>query len=139
VQVASGASRNREASPAICAWTRCTSETLDGAKGLYHINAADEVTQWQVLGAVAAITQSHLEPILKAIFKQFPFPIRGFHSGNGSEFINDTVSGSLKRLLIGQENRPVQAACFAEAPVALQAPYASPRISNRAELCRSLN
>ena len=32
---------------------------LDGIKGVYHINAVDEVTQWQVVGAVAAITQSH--------------------------------------------------------------------------------
>jgi hypothetical protein len=45
----------------------------DGIKGVYHINAVDEVTQWQVVGAVAAITQAHLEPVLKAIFRQFPF------------------------------------------------------------------
>ncbi len=67
---------------------------LDGIKGVYHINAVDEVTQWQVVGSVAAITQTHLEPVLRAILRQFPFPIRGFHSDNGSEFINDTVSGS---------------------------------------------
>jgi len=79
----------------------------DGVKGVYHINAVDEVTQWQVVGAVAAITQAHLEPVLKTIFRQFPFPIRGFHSDNGSEFINDTVSGLLKKLLIGQtKSRP---------------------------------
>ena len=79
----------------------------DGIKGVYHINAVDEVTQWQVVGAVAAITQAHLEPVLKAIFNQFPFPIRGFHSDNGSEFINDTVSGLLGKLLIGQtKSRP---------------------------------
>ena len=79
----------------------------DGIKGVYHINAVDEVTQWQVVGAVTAITQAHLEPVLKAIFKQFPFPVRGFHSDNGSEFINETVSGLLKKLLIGQtKSRP---------------------------------
>ena len=79
----------------------------DGIKGVYHINAVDEVTQWQVVGAVTAITQAYLEPVLKAIFKQFPFPIRGFHSDNGSEFINETVSGLLKQLLIGQtKSRP---------------------------------
>jgi transposase InsO family protein len=80
---------------------------LDGIKGVYHVNAVDEVTQWQVAGAVTAITQAHLEPVLKAILKQFPFPIRGFHSDNGSEFINDTVSGLLKTLLIEQtKSRP---------------------------------
>src|SRR6202158_4600441 len=80
---------------------------LDGIKGVYHINAVDEVTQWQVVGAVAAIAQLHLEPVLQAILEQFPFPIRGFHSDNGSEFLNDTVAGLLKRLLIEQtKSRP---------------------------------
>lgn len=79
----------------------------DGIKGVYHINAVDEVTQWQVVGAVAAITQSHLEPVLRAILQQFPFPVRGFHSDNGSEFINDTVAGLLQDLLIEQtKSRP---------------------------------
>jgi transposase InsO family protein len=80
---------------------------LDGVKGVYHINAVDEVTQWQVVGAVAAITQSHLEPVLRAILHQFPFNVRGFHSDNGSEFINQSVSGLLQRLLIEQtKSRP---------------------------------
>jgi transposase InsO family protein len=79
----------------------------DGIKGVYHINAVDEVTQWQVVGSVAAITQTHLEPVLRAILGQFPFRIRGFHSDNGSEFINESVSGLLKRLLIEQtKSRP---------------------------------
>ena len=80
---------------------------LDGVKGVYHINAVDEVTQWQVVGAVAAITQTHLEPVLRAILAQFPFPIRGFHSDNGSEFINQSVADLLRRLLIEQtKSRP---------------------------------
>ena len=33
---------------------------------------------------------------------QFPFRIRGFHSDNGSEFINHTVAGLLNKLLIEQ-------------------------------------
>jgi transposase InsO family protein len=80
---------------------------LDGVKGVYHINAVDEVTQWQVVGSVSAITQTHLEPVLRAILSHFPFLIRGFHSDNGSEFINESVSGLLKRLLIEQtKSRP---------------------------------
>ena len=47
-------------------------------------------------GAVAAITQTHLEPVLRAILGQFPFPIRGFHSDNGWEFINESVPGLLR-------------------------------------------
>jgi transposase InsO family protein len=80
---------------------------LDGIKGVYHINAVDQVTQWQVVGSVSAITQTHLEPVLRTILQQFPFPVRGFHSDNGSEFINDTVAGLLQDLLIEQtKSRP---------------------------------
>ena len=46
--------------------------------------------------------KTHLEPVLRAILGQFPFHIRGFHSDNGSEFINESVSALLKRLLIEQ-------------------------------------
>jgi len=67
----------------------------------------DEVTQWQVVGSVLVLAQSHLEPVLQAILAQFPFSIRGFHSDNGSEFINTMVDGLLKHLLIEQtKSRP---------------------------------
>jgi len=75
---------------------------LDGVKGVYHINLVDEVTQWQMVACVAAITQAHLKPVLRDILERFPFVIRGFHSDNGSEFINDMVSGLLQDLLIEQ-------------------------------------
>ena len=74
----------------------------DGIKGVYHINFVDEVTQWQMVACVAAITQSHLRPILQEILDHIPFVIRGFHSDNGSEFINDMVSSLLRDLLIEQ-------------------------------------
>jgi len=80
---------------------------LDGVKGVYHINAVDEVTQWQIVGAVSQISEAHLLPVLKAILAQFPFRIRGFHSDNGSEFINYTVAKLLNKLLIEQtKSRP---------------------------------
>jgi transposase InsO family protein len=80
---------------------------LDGVKGVYHINAVDEVTQWQVVGAVAAVSHAFLGPVLQAILHQFPFTIHGFHSDNGSEFINESVSALLKRMLIAQtKSRP---------------------------------
>jgi transposase InsO family protein len=74
----------------------------DGVKGVYHINLVDEVTQWQMVACVAALTQSHLRPVLKDLLRRFPFLIRGFHSDNGSEFINDMVAGLLRDLLIEQ-------------------------------------
>jgi hypothetical protein len=69
-------------------------------KGVYHINAVDEVTQWQVVGATAQISEAWLLPVLEAMLEQFPFRIRGFHSDNGSEFINHTVAKLLNKLLI---------------------------------------
>jgi len=68
----------------------------DGAKGVYHINAVDEVTQWQVVACVPRISEAWLQPVLEAILKQFAFHIRGFHSDNGSEFVNATVARLLR-------------------------------------------
>ena len=79
----------------------------DGEKGLYHINAVDEVTQWEIVGATAYISEAWLEPVLAAMLEQFPFRIRGFHSDNGSEFINHTVAKLLNKLLAEQtKSRP---------------------------------
>lgn len=79
----------------------------DGAKGVYHLNAVDEVTQWQVVGATAQISEAYLIPVLQAMLAQFPFCIRGFHSDNGSEFINHRVADLLNQLLIEQtKSRP---------------------------------
>jgi len=79
----------------------------DGVKGVYHINAVDEVTQWEVVGAVEQINETFLQPMLEAMLEQFPFRIRGFHSDNGSEFINHTVARLLNKLLIEQtKSRP---------------------------------
>jgi len=80
---------------------------LDGVKGVYHINAVDEVTQWEIVGATAHISEAWLRPVLESMLEQFPFRIRGFHSDNGSEFINHTVAGMLNKLLIEQtKSRP---------------------------------
>jgi transposase InsO family protein len=80
---------------------------LDGVKGVYHLNAVDEVTQWQVVGATVQISEAYLLPVLEAMLMQFPFRIRGFHSDNGSEFINHTLAKLLNKLLIEQtKSRP---------------------------------
>lgn len=79
----------------------------DGIKGVYHLNAVDEVTQWQVVGAAEQISEAWLMPVLEAMLEQFPFSIRGFHSDNGSEFINRTVAEMLNKLLAKQtKSRP---------------------------------
>ena len=72
----------------------------DGAKGVYHINAVDTVTQYQVIGCASKISEAFLMPVLEAILHQFPFRILGFHADNGSEFINYNVAGMLEKLLV---------------------------------------
>ena len=70
----------------------------DGAKGVYHINAVDAVTQWQVVGCAEKISERYLLPVLEAVLAQFPFAIRGFHADNGSEYINHRVAELLRKL-----------------------------------------
>ena len=71
---------------------------LDGTKGVYHINAVDEVAQWEVVGATAQISEAWLMPVLEAMLRQFPY---------GSEFINHTVAKLLNKLLVEQtKSRP---------------------------------
>jgi transposase InsO family protein len=80
-----------------------------GEKGVYHINAVDEVTQWQVAGATPRISEAYLEPVLEHMLRQFPFRILGFHTDNGSEFINKTVAQLLEKLRVEQtKSRPRQ-------------------------------
>jgi len=73
---------------------------LNEEKGVYHINAVDEVTQWEIIASVEKISEYYLEPILTSMLAGFPFVIRGFHSDNGGEFINKTVAKLLNKLLI---------------------------------------
>jgi transposase InsO family protein len=74
----------------------------DGHKGLYHINAVDEVTQWEIVAATPQISERWLIPVLEQMLEQMPFVIRGFHSDNGSEFINYRVAQLLGKLWIEQ-------------------------------------
>ena len=72
----------------------------DGEPGVYHLNAVDTVTQWEVLGCTETISERHLIPVLEAMLHQFPFRILGFHCDNGSEFLNHTVVKLLNKLLV---------------------------------------
>ncbi len=80
-----------------------------GEKGVYHINAVDEVTQWQAAGATPRISEAYLGPVLEQLLCQFPFLILGFHSNNGGEFINKTIARLLEKLRVEQtKSRPRQ-------------------------------
>lgn len=73
---------------------------LDGIKGLYHINAVDCVTQWEVTATVQTISEAHLLPVIEQMLEQFPFAILGFHADNGREYINHQVAKLLNKLRI---------------------------------------
>ena len=72
----------------------------DGIKGLYHINAVDCVTQWQVVASVQTIAENHLLPVIEQMLAQFPFEILGFHADNGSEYVNHRVAAMLEKLRV---------------------------------------
>lgn len=75
---------------------------LDKEKGVYHINLVDEVTQEEYLICVEGISEYFLIPLLEEILKSFPTKILGFHTDNGSEYINKTVAKLLNKMMIEQ-------------------------------------
>ena len=70
----------------------------EGEKGAYVINMVDEVTQYQQLASVRRITEQFMVPVLGGLLDAFPFRVLGFHSDNGSEFINHRVAEMLNKL-----------------------------------------
>jgi transposase InsO family protein len=62
----------------------------------------DAVSQWQVEACVQGISEAYLLPVLALILAQFPFVVLGFHSDNGSEYINHQVAKLLEKLRIEQ-------------------------------------
>jgi hypothetical protein len=81
----------------------------DGLKGVYHINAVDIVTQWELVAAVERISEAYLLPVIALLLEGFPFAIRGFHSDCGSEYINHDVAKLLDKLRVEfTKSRPRQ-------------------------------
>jgi len=78
---------------------------LDKQKGVYHINAVDEVTQCEVVCSVEKISERYLIPALEQLLETFPFTVLGFHSDNGSEYINKQVAKLLEKLRIESRSR----------------------------------
>ena len=72
----------------------------DKAKGVYHINAVDEITQFEIVCSVEKISEQYLMPALEQMLESFPFNILGFHSDNGSEYVNQRVAKLLQKLFI---------------------------------------
>ena len=82
---------------------------LDGLKGVYHINAVDIVTQWELVASVDHISEAYLLPVIGLLLDGFPFAIRGFHSDSGSEYVNHKTAALLEKLRIEfTKSRPRQ-------------------------------
>ena len=60
------------------------------------------MSQWQVEACVEGISEAFLLPVLQSSIDQFPFVLEGFHSDNGSEYINGRVAKLLEKLRIEQ-------------------------------------
>jgi hypothetical protein len=58
---------------------------LDGRKGLYHINAVDIITQWQLVATCERISEAYLLPVIGELWAGFPFVVLGFHSDGGGD------------------------------------------------------
>jgi transposase InsO family protein len=77
----------------------------DGIKGVYHINTVDCVTQYEGVATCERISEAFLIPVLSTLLDSFPFVIKGFHSDNGSEYINHDVAKMLNKLLIEEHTK----------------------------------
>ena len=58
------------------------------------------MTQFEIVCTVEKISEQYLMPAIKQLLDCFPFVIKGFHSDNGSEYINYKVAALLLKLLI---------------------------------------
>ena len=58
------------------------------------------MTQFEVICSVEKISENYLIPVLEELLAAFPFVILGFHSDNGSEYINNVVAKLLNKLNI---------------------------------------
>ena len=65
----------------------------------------DCVTQYEGVASCERISEAFLIPVLEELLQSFPFTILGFHSDNGSEFINHQVAKSLNKLLIEEQTK----------------------------------
>ena len=77
----------------------------DGIKGVYHVNAVDCITQFEIVATCERISEAFLLPVLEQLLASFPFTVRGFHADNGSEYINHHVAKLLNKLLIEEFTR----------------------------------
>ena len=72
----------RKPDPRGSAWLRAGRHRAPGRQpvgqaGIYHINAVDTLTQWQVVGCCETISEAHLLPVLDGDTASIPLPYPG--------------------------------------------------------------
>lgn len=80
----------------------------DSLKGVYHLNAVDEIAQFEIVCSVEKISERYLMPALETLMQQFPSVLLGFHADNGSEYTNRQVAKLLDKLLIEFTKSPAR-------------------------------
>ena len=65
----------------------------------------DCVTQYEGVASCERTSEAFLIPVLEELLLSFPFAILGFHSDNGSEFINAPVVKLLNKLLVEEQTK----------------------------------
>jgi hypothetical protein len=73
-------------------------DDLDGHKAVYHINAIDEVTQFEIVCSVEQMSERNLTYVLEQMLAAFPFMIKEFYLDNSSEHINKHVCKLLTKI-----------------------------------------
>ena len=74
-------------------------------KGVYYLNGVDEVTQWESVVAVPALTRRFVQPVLRQVLEQtFPFEVFGLHADNGRV---ESKNASVVRKQFGYGHIPV--------------------------------
>ena len=75
---------------------------LDRVKGVYPINAVNEVIEYQFTGCVERISENFLLPVLERLLESFHVVVQGLHSDNGSENVNCQVDALLEKLHVAE-------------------------------------
>jgi hypothetical protein len=64
-----------------------------------------QILPFEAVATCERISEAYLIPVLEELLHSFPFIIRGFHTDNGSEYINRHVAEMLNKLLIEEQTK----------------------------------
>jgi len=103
--VSAQASATRPAG-AFCAWTRMHQGDQPDAKGVYHINAVDEVTQWRWPVQRRAFRKPILSRFWRICCVSFRFASWASHRQRSECHLHMTVAELLEKLRVEQTKRP---------------------------------